>query len=702
MRRISLQTLVIVLALSTLVMATDQTSSSPPTVEQPSPGLRSEINATYAGSTLWQGISGICVKDNQAYLLYYFGVVPFDVSNPSAPIKGGDFYMLDHYRFGKQVDNYIYSTSIKREFSITDIANPGLPVVVSRYQLQGFPGQIDVVGNYAYVPYDSTLEIIDISNPSAPTSVVRYRTVYPISDVAVIGNYAYLACQGSGLVVLNITNPAAPLLQARILSYGEVTGTERLGTRLLISGYLATTYILDITAPISPVILGTFGTCGFNTTLAAYGDYLFGASGDSITVVNISNPTSPAVIHSWHVSSGPPYGVSSIVVTGNRLFYSAWNSGFLIYDITDVTQPALLSSYQSLEYMAAYDVEVQGSYAFVASSNGLNVIDISDPSKLTPIASLDLPYAEQIVLGGNYAYIRDYYAGLHIADISNPSAPALINTFDTPGYAWDIAVSGNYLYVADQDSGLQVVDVSNPSAPTLVNTARLGYVSTVFASGNYVYVGISSSGMKILDVSDPLAPILVGSYSQSGQRPLDLKVAGGYAYFTDRALGLLLFDVSNPSSPTLRGSYLDPDIWMPYLLKVTVSGNYAYLSAFGSGLKIINIANPSSPYLASTYSMLPGWATNCDIAGGYVYQAADNAFLRLSLSTPVCGDVDESGSVDISDAIAVIQCIFGCDPGQHLPAQADVNCDNSTDISDVVYLITYIFGGGPAPCAGCK
>ena len=64
-----------------------------------------------------------------------------------------------------------------------------------------------------------------------------------------------------------------------------------------------------------------------------------------------------------------------------------------------------------------------------------------------------------------------------------------------------------------------------------------------------------------------------------------------------------------------------------------------------------------------------------------------------------CGDVDQSGGVDISDVVAGIFCIFFCDP---TPMELEVNCDGAIDISDIVYLVEYIFGHGPAPCAGCK
>jgi hypothetical protein len=66
----------------------------------------------------------------------------------------------------------------------------------------------------------------------------------------------------------------------------------------------------------------------------------------------------------------------------------------------------------------------------------------------------------------------------------------------------------------------------------------------------------------------------------------------------------------------------------------------------------------------------------------------------------LCGDANDDGVVDISDAIFIIECVFSCGPGEFLPPAADVDCDSQIDISDVVYLLAYIFQGGPIPCAG--
>ncbi|MEZ5359336.1 MAG: FG-GAP-like repeat-containing protein [Candidatus Zixiibacteriota bacterium] len=68
------------------------------------------------------------------------------------------------------------------------------------------------------------------------------------------------------------------------------------------------------------------------------------------------------------------------------------------------------------------------------------------------------------------------------------------------------------------------------------------------------------------------------------------------------------------------------------------------------------------------------------------------------ISTMVCGDTDSDGSVNVGDAVYLINYIFknGFPP---IPlSRGNVNCDASVNVGDAVYLINYIFRGGPEPC----
>jgi hypothetical protein len=66
-----------------------------------------------------------------------------------------------------------------------------------------------------------------------------------------------------------------------------------------------------------------------------------------------------------------------------------------------------------------------------------------------------------------------------------------------------------------------------------------------------------------------------------------------------------------------------------------------------------------------------------------------------------CGDADADGSVNVSDAVYIINFVFVEGPEPNPVQAADVNCDQEVNVSDAVYIINYIFAGGNEPCANC-
>ncbi len=72
----------------------------------------------------------------------------------------------------------------------------------------------------------------------------------------------------------------------------------------------------------------------------------------------------------------------------------------------------------------------------------------------------------------------------------------------------------------------------------------------------------------------------------------------------------------------------------------------------------------------------------------------------ITCNACLCGDANNTGSINISDAVFIINYIFAGGAAPALPCLGDANGTGSINISDAVYVINFIFGGGPAPfCA---
>jgi len=64
----------------------------------------------------------------------------------------------------------------------------------------------------------------------------------------------------------------------------------------------------------------------------------------------------------------------------------------------------------------------------------------------------------------------------------------------------------------------------------------------------------------------------------------------------------------------------------------------------------------------------------------------------------ICGDANGDETVNVSDAVAIINYVFaGGEPPDPLLA-GDCNCDATCNVADAVWVINYIFAGGYGPC----
>ena len=250
--------------------------------------------------------------------------------------------------------------------------------------------------------------------------------------------------------------------------------------------------------------------------------------------------------------------------------------------------------------------------------------------------------ARDVILSGSTAFVADGDAGLHIVDVSTPSAPRLLGSYDTPGYANRVAVSGNTVFIADGPRGLQIVDVSIPSAPRLLGKLEAGLTDTtaVTVLGNTVFIVDSVRGLQIVDVTTPGAPLLLGSYGQPAQfRVSGVAVSGNRVFIMHPLDGLQIVDVTTLSAPFLLGSFgIGYDSY-----DVAVSGNTVFVAAGQLGLMIVDVTTPSTPSLLSLYTPpndhLPSTAQSIAVSGSTVFvvfavNQLSGLLIVMDMSTP--------------------------------------------------------------------
>jgi hypothetical protein len=199
-----------------------------------------------------------------------------------------------------------------------------------------------------------------------------------------------------------------------------------------------------------------------------------------------------------------------------------------IVDVSDPTQPMLLSAVPRTEAAGAHNVWIDRSRLYIAAPREIHAYDVSTPRTPRPLGTLSSTngtphdiHARDGVVYGSYLGIREgEFSELVVAtDADAGLTPLAFHTYEGAftHSSW-LTEDGQFLYVADEiiNAPIRIFDVSNPAAPVLAATyqPRVGTIPHQLAivDGERAYLAHYKHGVEVLDITDPLAPRLVGFY----------------------------------------------------------------------------------------------------------------------------------------------------------------------------------------------
>jgi len=321
------------------------------------------------------------------------------------------------------------------------------------------------------------------------------------------------------------------------------------------------------------------------------------------------------------------------------------------------------------------DVTMVNGKAYVSSAvYGLSVVNVSTPSVPTLQGSSDVPFTgEKIAVSGNRAVVTgqtpEGMAHLWMLNL-NPTNPA--GPFVTGELASTIAVgvdsgfldvalnsTATMAVVAVGTQGIWVVDLTNPSLPRHIftyDTPGTACGVALNSTGTLAYVADGTQGLRIISVGLSAAPALVGYKTFTAQIIRDVAVNGGIACLVNQQGKLNVVDVSNPNDPNDPPASITPQILgfsglLGYCFNVAVSGTRAAVLSTPAGstdalLEIFDISVPTNPVRIGSAS-IGASGDGLYLDNTYVYVAAGSAGLKIydndaSLSliytVPVPGD----------------------------------------------------------------
>ncbi len=338
------------------------------------------------------------------------------------------------------------------------------------------------------------------------------------------------------------------------------------------------------------------------------GELLFVSRGDSVTILNVTDPAEPTV--EGEILDVPASLDVKVTDDGQYAFVAddqvaseeplggtgPLTGGVYVFDVSDPANPERVA-YESIgpsrgpHMVTVFDVPGEGEHVFSAAGDAV-VIHAFDRGEgtLEEVARYEPGQLEQnrdphvidayynlrgwvhdmFVMtepdGSTFMYVAAWDAGLHIVDVSDPSQPESLGTWSD--FAEDEA--GNLHTVTTEWIGDRRITVGTPE----VGFAVVG--GTLYAQGeekNTVYVW---------DTTDPENPELVSRWvnpveettgrtttatgelpNERHTSPHNVQLEDGLAYIAHYDLGVWVIDVSTPENrtdPPVVAYYMEDDV----------------------------------------------------------------------------------------------------------------------------------------------
>jgi len=431
---------------------------------------------------------------------------------------------------------------------------------------------------------------------------------------------------------------------------GDITSLAAIGTELCIADDEYHIVFADASTPGSITQVGdTFR--GSDTAMevvvadSSAGSETFAvASHSGIAMFDVSTASSP--VRTYTLNSPSNSSESIRVVAGELIIASDGWAGMFAAQLPIWPFPDVISDGTFSELANTRKLEIRGNTLFAIQTDGtLYSIDLSASTPTTTRISTPWTFDTDLALGGLEAS-GDYLflaadGNLVIGDISTPSSPTEVGTFEVGNSMSDILIKGDYAFLGDTEKGIHVIDVADPANPQEVSLLTTkGMPIGMEMRGDYLFAAAYSFGVQIWDVSDPEEPEIAGEWSDI-EAVISVDVLGNYMYVmgwdsttTDRHIAVVeIFEVSNPTTVGITAPWSGSLGYITVLnetLAVLCENKDYGFSNPSTGIRFVNIAEPSNPFIySSDYIVTSGYTQDFVVSGDYAAAADKNDGLMI-------------------------------------------------------------------------
>ncbi len=505
--------------------------------------------------------------------------------------------------------------------------------VLFKSNLGGSARQAIISGDNLYSLIGSKLYIADISdNETGPVELSSLSLPGKARRLIKNGDYLYISCSKGGLVSVSISSPASPVIVDTLTFDTETDICQTFDADIkddyaYIADYTGF-HVVDISSPDNMTLTSSYTDFdaenhhAYDVNISGTTAYV-SSEMDGLYLFDITTPASVTRISRF----SDPDGLGSqfyCSLTDNNTLYLACGEGLAILDITDQTEPELVSSIDN-DFQGVISIVKSGSHVYLCTEftdfYKINVDNASNPVQ-DDYYDLHGHHSLGISITNDRVVLANSTHGVKIFDVSGTDIVQEME-FRSAGRMMDCQGSGNYAYIAAGQNGLQVIDVSTPSSPTIVSTTALTeYANGLFVTGNTVYIAEQSTDgdtlggyLEIYDITAPASPAFLGSLALTGI-PYDVTVEGDVAYVSTQTSGVTLVDVSTKTAPVLLSVYDTAGV----CYKPVLWGNYLILADGIDGFAMLDNKDSSAlKFISDGLEFDPGNSEDIAIWDHYIY-----------------------------------------------------------------------------------
>lgn len=421
-------------------------------------------------------------------------VVPFT--------KWGLISLANNARGVDVKDGYAYVALESAGITIVDISLSKDPFdTLVTYDTDGQAQDVLIHRNRLYVAdLNNAGLVFDVSDPTVvPPAPISLPTGINPLDVYADGDYIYFGTGFEGLVIFISTLPTGP---QSISICPDATGVNALavdGPYAYVTEWATDSIMsVNVSDPTNPVLLDTLvsATGQQYNGIAVGGGYAYVVDGSGIGVIDVSDPTQ--MVDGGYCEI---WDADVIELQGQYAYVTNWGTGLHIVDISDPMSPAVVGS--TFPFYSGY-MDVQGNYCYITdnSRNRLLIFDVSVPSAPVLVFEDSVVGAWNVEVEGDYAFVANDPGTewIDVYDVSNPAAAVWVSEIETSRVAEYMYHDGHYLYISTNDNFLEVIDTSDPAALVIIGSNN-DYISAngLAVSGQYAY-SATSAELVVIDL----------------------------------------------------------------------------------------------------------------------------------------------------------------------------------------------------------